>query len=78
MFKENFYVGLLTYFDEVLLVHEGEVEGAVARCEAEDAGLLIALEPLAGPLQVETFQHDGIFHEEHSLLQKFTNEVITD
>ena len=51
MFKENFHVGLPTYFDEVLLVHEGEVEGAVAWGEAEDAGLLIALEPLAGPLQ---------------------------
>ena len=40
-----------TYFDEVWLVPEGQVEGAVARGQAEDAGLVIALKPLARPLQ---------------------------
>ena len=42
---------LRTYFDEVGLVPEGQVEGAVARGQAEDAGLVIALKPLARPLQ---------------------------
>ena len=42
---------LRTYFDEVWLVPEGQVEGAVARGQAQDARLVIALKPLTSPLQ---------------------------
>ena len=45
---------IFTYFDEVWLMSEGKVEGAVARGKAEDAGLVIALKAFTRALKQET------------------------